>query len=473
MPVDDAMNMYPSAVRPSGPARRNCGAAYWTEVDAPETTQSKSEEAGMPLVTIYREPKLRARQRRVVLGRRIGFETLRTDNAEAWRELWRGRVVLLGADRRWQSLADAAFFYLHTSTHRGSFSTHPFGLAQWQGYRIRSTDSARENARLNGFLGVQFPWEGSPSRGEEAAPGLGPAAAFEHHVSADVAKALADYVHATGDDVFFTDRAWPVLSGVAEWIASRAIRTNRGWEIHKAMGIAEREHPSNNAAFVNMAAAVAMREAIGAAERLRVEPPAPWRSVAEGMVIPTNRAGVILDHDGYTRREEKASTPAALAGLFPLGFEVDAKTERATLRYYLDMADDYAGSPMLSALLGAWAAMLGDRARSSYLFEEGYAKFHCDRFNVVHEYRDDKFPDEPVSGPFMANMGAFLISCIYGLTGIRIGPGDPTEWSRRPVVMPELWDGVEMDRIHIRGRDASLRAKHGDERATIEFHNAA
>jgi trehalose/maltose hydrolase-like predicted phosphorylase len=204
----------------------SCGAAYWTEVHGPETTQSKSEEADMPLVTIYRAPKLRARQRLVVrqvtslvpssdhqqphwhatrlaaLGRRIGFETLRKDNAEAWRELWRGRVVLLGADRRWQSLADAAFFYLHTSTHRGSFSTHPFGLAQWHGYRIRSTDSARENARLNGFLGVQFPWEGSPSRGEEAAPGLGPAAAFEHHVSADVAKALADYVHATGDDVF-------------------------------------------------------------------------------------------------------------------------------------------------------------------------------------------------------------------------------------------------------------------------------
>jgi hypothetical protein len=151
---------------------------------------------------------------------------------------------------------------------------------------------------------------------------------------------------------------------------------------------------------------------------------------------------------------------------------VDAKTEQATLRYYLDMADDYAGSPMLSALLGTWGAMLGDRARSSYLFEEGYAKFHCDRFNVVHEFRDDKFPDEPVSGPFMANMAAFLIGCLYGLPGIRPGPGEPDTWCTRPVVMPDLWDGVEVERIHIRGRNASMRAKHGYDHATIEFEDS-
>src|SRR4051794_25179572 len=507
----------------------SCGGAYWTEVDGPETTRSKSAEDGRALTTAYRAEKVRAGQPFVVrqvtslvpssdhqqphwhatrlaaLGRRIGFERLRSDNAEAWRQLWRGRVVLLGADDRWQALADAAFFYVHTSTHPGSFSTHPFGLAQWHGYhyyyghvmwdvesfllpsllftnpdaalamleyRIRNVDAARENARLNGCCGLQFPWEGSPSRGEEAAPGLGPAAAYEHHVSLDVAKAFTDYANVTGDDYFLTERAWPVLAGVAEWITSRALQTDRGWEIHQAMGIAEREEPADNPAFVNMAAAVALRSALRCAERLRVNAPKSWRAMADNIVLPINGDNVILDHDGYTRREEKASTPAALAGLFPLGFGVDEKTERATLRFYLDMADDYAGSPMLSPLLGAWAAMVGDRARSSHLFEEGYAKFHCDRFNVVHEYRDDKFPDQPVSGPFMANMGGFLISCIYGLTGIRIGPDDPTVWGRRRVVMPELWDGVEMERIRIHGRDASLRAEHGDERATIEFHDA-
>ena len=83
--------------------------------------------------------------------------------------------------------------------------------------------------------------------------------------------------------------------------------------------------------------------------------------MADGIVIPVDRSNVILDHDGYTRREEKAATPAALAGLFPLGYRVSEDVERATLRFYLDMADDYAGSPMLSALFGTWAAWAGGR----------------------------------------------------------------------------------------------------------------
>jgi hypothetical protein len=190
--------------------------------------------------------------------------------------------------------------------------------------------------------------------------------------------------------------------------------------------------------------------------------------LADGLVLPVNGSGVILDHDGFTRREEKAATPAALAGIFPLGYPVDERVEQATLRFYLDMADDYAGSPMLSALLGAWAARIPDRALSGRLFEEGYAKFACDRFNNLHEYRSDRFPDQPVSGPFLANIGGFLIACLYGLPGIRLGRGSPASWCERPVVMPDLWDAVEVERVWARGEPMSLRAKHGAPRADLE-----
>jgi hypothetical protein len=288
------------------------------------------------------------------------------------------------------------------------------------------------------------------------------------HVTADVAKAFADYSHATGDDVFLGTQAWPVLAGAADWLTSRGLETDRGWEIRNAMGIAERKRPADNPAFVNMAATVVLREAIACAERCGYRAPERWSSMAAGLVIPMNDAGVILDHDGYTRREEKAGTPAALAGLFPLGYPVGKEVEQATLRFYLDMADDYAGSPMLSALLGAWAARLPDRTLSARLFEEGFGKFASGRFNVVHEYRADRFPEEPISGPFLANIGGFLIACLYGLTGIQLGPGDPESWCVRPVAMPELWDAVEVDRVWIRGEEAALRAKHGDEKATID-----
>ena len=174
--------------------------------------------------TMHQQPHRQA-TRLVALGKGSASTASRQRNAEAWQELWRGRVVLVGADPRWQALADAAFFYLHTSTHPGSLSTHPFGLAQWHGYhyyyghvmwdvgvvslaaatahesrrraapmldyRSRSSEAARENARLNGRRGVQFPWESSPARGEESTPGLRSGGGYEHHVTADVAKAFA------------------------------------------------------------------------------------------------------------------------------------------------------------------------------------------------------------------------------------------------------------------------------------------
>ena len=53
----------------------------------------------------------------------------------AWAELWKGRIRLHGADARWQALADAALFYLFSSTHVASpASTSIFGLATWHDY---------------------------------------------------------------------------------------------------------------------------------------------------------------------------------------------------------------------------------------------------------------------------------------------------------------------------------------------------
>ena len=50
-------------------------------------------------------------------------------------ELWKGRVVLVGAGKPWQALADAAFFYLNSSVHASSpASPRIFGLATWHDY---------------------------------------------------------------------------------------------------------------------------------------------------------------------------------------------------------------------------------------------------------------------------------------------------------------------------------------------------
>jgi hypothetical protein len=440
--------------------------------------------------------------RLVALAASLGIDELRTANHDAWRDLWKGRVVVLGAERRWQELADAAFFYLHTSVHGSSLaSSNIFGLAQWSDYhyyyghvmwdlemfavppllltqpaaaralldyRYRSLDAARYNAVQWGYRGAQFPWQSGPLSGEEAAPEIGSAAMYEHHVSMGVAHAAFQYASATCDERFLREQAWPILAEVAEWLTSRAERTRRGFEIRRAMGIAEREQPSDNVAYVNMAAWVALDDAIRAAARLGRPAPASWPQIRDGLVLPMD-GDVVLDHDDYRPGEEKGATPATLCGLFPLGYPTTGTVEEATIRFYLDMADDYVGSPMLSALYGAWAAMIGDRRTSARLLDEGYAKFVSDRFMITHEYRADRFPEQPVAGPFVANIGAFLTVLLYGLTGLRISDAPPESWPERRVTMPEGWDGIEVEQVWIAGRPAHLRACHGDERATIEM----
>src|SRR6266487_1702111 len=114
----------------------------------------------------------------------------------------------------------------------------------------------------------------------------------------------------------------------------------------------------------------------------------------------------------------------------------DARTERETLRFYVALADRYAGEPMLSALLGTYAARLGDRAAALDLFEKGYGDFVVEPYTITTEYSPTAFPDQPRAGPFTANLGGFLTSCLYGLTGLRLHDGDPPSWFERRIVLP-------------------------------------
>jgi trehalose/maltose hydrolase-like predicted phosphorylase len=501
-----------------------CGIAYVTELGGNDATPEKSSSDAAPLMTRYAfrarsGRRYRLRQIAALVGdathdqpdlqavrlaysaRERGFDRLREENRRRWEELWRGRVNLVGAPARWQAMADAAFFYLHTSVHPSSpASTSIFGLSYWPNYhyyrghvmwdidvfcvppliltqpdaartllefRADRAPYARHNASMNGYRGLQFPWESTLRSGAEAAPGEGAAAAHEHHISPDIAFAFSQYLHATHDWEWGRERAWAVLEGVAEWIASRGIETKRGFEIQEVGGIAEKQRSVDNNAFVNVAAGMALREATRLARPLGHQAHPLWSRLAESMFIPVDRNGVIRNHDAYRRTEEKGETPEAAAALFPLAYECPAEVERATLEFYLEFAKDYAGAPMLSALLGVYAARVGDRALSLELFERGYAKFVIDPFSVTTEYDKDVFPDQPVAAPFAANLAGFLLSCIYGLPGVRIGEGEPSDWCSRPVTMPSGWDAVEMQ-IVVRGRRAALRADHGAECAVIE-----
>jgi trehalose/maltose hydrolase-like predicted phosphorylase len=449
--------------------------------------------------TTHAQPDFQA-VRLIALARKRGFDTLRAANRDAWRDLWKGRIKITGADRRWQALADAALFYLFSSTHVASpASTSIFGLATWHNYhyyfghvmwdietfvvpalsllqprvaesildyRSRNIAGASSNARIRGRQGLQFPWESAPSSGQESAPMPGSASWHEDHVSLDVARAFAFHADVTGDVEYLREKAWPILAGVANWVISRVKKTKRGYEIQSAMGIAERKIEADNAAFTNMAAMIILRDAIDAARTLGYSPNPRWAEVGTQIVLP-KRGPVIISHDGFKSKEEKGGTPDPLMGIFPLGFDMGQQSEAATLNFYLGLRDSYLGSPMLSALYGVWAAYAENRMLSARLMEEGYGQFCVGRFLQTLEYRPDAFPEQPRAGPFFANLGGFLISLLTGFPGLQPRSGDVNNWAKRPVVLPESWTSIEVERLWVRGVAYKLVARQGAERAEL------
>lgn len=513
-------------------ALSQCGGAYRTELvggaGAKMTRDEHTERA--PLSTTY---AMRARAGRTYVLRQLaslvpsdmhsapqrqatrmvslasqeGFDRLREQNAARWADIWRGRVILLGADTRWQAMADAAYYYLHASAHRSSlFSTSMFGLAFWPNYhyyrgqvmwdieafahlplaltqpetaealldyRFDHLEMARHNAAMNGYAGAQFPWASTPMTGDEGIRTSAPLVLFEQHVGLAVALAFARQVHITGDDDYLHRVAWPAIESVARWIESRWMRTPRGLEILATLGIAEqREHQIDNPSYVSMAAVRVLRETACFAERLGRTGAQKWRQMADDIRIPIDeRRGVVKSHERFTARAtgRSAATPEPLAGLFPIGYELPEDVERATIAFYLDRVDPYVGSPMLPPLLGLYAARIGERERAQTLLEEGYAEYVFGPFTETDEFSRVRFGDQPRKGPFAANLAGFLSSCMVGMTGLRIGAGDPRSWPSRPPAMPAGWDGVEIDRLVLRGRGAHLVARQGEVRAEIEL----
>jgi hypothetical protein len=324
-----------------------------------------------------------------------------------------------------------------------------------------------------GYRGLQFPWASGPRHGEEVIRLSAPHLVFEQHVSLSIALAFAAYVHATGDEDYLRENAWQVLEGVANWIESRVVKTQRGYELKGMIGVAEQTEPVDNNAYVNMAAARVLQEAAGFARRLRRGHAGEWEDIARCLYLPVDESGgFVRNHDRYAPEEQgtAAATPEALAGFFPINYRVEPALERSTINFYLQRADAFVGSPMLSALLGVYAAWNGDRAGARDWFEKGYAEFIEEPYVEANEFSRKRHPDKPRVGPFMANLGGFLMSCLYGLTGLELSDAEPSEWFKRPVVLPEGWQAIEVDQVCVRGKPARLVARHGDQRARLELH---
>jgi hypothetical protein len=180
---------------------------------------------------------------------------------------------------------------------------------------------------------------------------------------------------------------------------------------------------------------------------------------------------VILKHDTYAYTGGMC-VPETLGGYFPFTYRHSPEVDAATCRYHLNLAETYLGMPMFSALFGVWAARAGERSLSRRFFETGILSHRVPpyhQFNETAAHIAKASYGDATTTVFLTNPAGFLMSVLMGLTGLQLDDGDPLAWGKFPIVMPEGWDGIEAERIWVRGRPARLRARHGDARATIEM----
>ncbi len=417
----------------------------------------------------------------------LQFEELRNKNREAWGELWQSRVRVSG-DTDAQRVLDAAFFYLHSSLHTSTRSGMPaFGLSQsayyyghsfWDTetwsllpviltspstarslleYRLRGLESARRLAALYGYRGAQFPWEAAPTSGFETTPTFAATGWMEQHITPDVALGFWEYQLATNDQSFLNEAAWPVLQAVAEWIESRGVYSNRGFEIQHIMGTDEGLPNLTNDSYMNLICKMVLAAGIRCAEMVGAKAPTSWTKIRNSLVLPIDPLKkVVLPYDqsssSATLRYSSGHMDFLTVHDPPLAPDILRNTHNYEEKLRASNALPNTAIGFASAAVAATAAFLGDKRRAAELFQDSWKNVWLEPFGMIREAPSQDY------GCFLTNFGSLLQTVMLGFTGIRINEGD---WRKYPASMPAGWNRIEMDRIWVRGEPKRLIAIDG------------
>ena len=442
-------------------------------------------------------------------GSMIGFDKLQQENRQAWEELWKSRILVDG-DESAQKALDAAFFYVHSSSHPSLMTgVPPFGTSQWADYsghifwdmdswimpavlpadpdsakamidyRYRGLLAAEQKAAVFGFQGAMYPWEGGLD-GSEVTPSEAETGWAEQHIVPEVAIAAWEYYEATGDTLFLHKTVWPIEREVAEWISHRGTFTSRGYEIGNIMGPDEWVSGIINASSVNLNFKMAISDAVKAARAVGLTPPARWIEIENAIYLPVDRAKNVVqpfsqdvpllyynESKGRYESVDISEHPEAytLGNLQMLVFHdppVPNALYRSTWEYEERLRMQRASSPSVPGSVrspgfsippfAACAAMFGERKKAAELFRLAATEYTIAPFSISKEYRP--YHD----GNYVTNQASLLMAAMYGFTGLRISSED---WRRYPVSLPEGWKRIEIQKMWIHGKPFHLIAEQG------------
>lgn len=309
---------------------------------------------------------------------RRGVAALLAEHTAAWAERWAAADIQIPGDAELQRQARFALYHLigaaNPADERASIGaraltgeryrghvfwdteifawppllyTHPPTARALLLYRYHTLAGARAKAAAAGYRGALYPWEAADS-GEEVTPAFMLSGGErvpvltgveEHHISADVALAVLQYLRATGDRDFMRHYGAEIVLEVARFWASRAEAGADGvFHIRRVIGPDEYHETVDDNAYTNQLAAHILRRARAlAAELARDEPGlwaalagrlgldaaelGRWEAVAAGLVTGLDPAtGLIEQFAGY-----HALAPVDLRDHDPSVATVDAK----------------------------------------------------------------------------------------------------------------------------------------------------
>jgi trehalose/maltose hydrolase-like predicted phosphorylase len=281
--------------------------------------------------------------------------------------------------------------------------------------------------------GARYPWESSIT-GQDTYKGPG-AQCDELHITADVALAQWQYYLATGDTSWLANKAWPVLSQIANFWTSRATadpKTSGAYQLLNVMGPDEYHDGVNDSAYTDAAAQEVLNIATQAAQITGNVANSTWATVASGLEIPFDSTDQRhYEYDGYpTGTTIKQADVTMLQ--YPWNVQMPASVAQNDLDYYSSVTD-LNGPSMTDSIAAIDAAALQTNRCDAYTYlERSVNPFMGAPYDQFHETRTGG------AFTFTTANGGFLQEFEYGFTGLRWNQSAVDLNPSLPPQIPEL-----------------------------------
>ena len=236
----------------------------------------------------------------------------------------------------------------------------------------------------------------------------------EQHISADISLSVWQYYSVTNDVEWLKTIGMPILTGVADFVLSRAEFDGDTAHINGVIPPDEYVDMVDDSVYTNFAAAEALRFALLGAEEAGVvlEKAAAYAELSSALVlIYDEKLGIHPEYRGYNGSIIKQADAVMLH--YPWGMEMEATVQQADLEYYAARSDEN-GPAMTWSMHAIGFKDLGMLTEAAHYFDKAFQDNMQPPFMVWTETPTGD------AGNFLTGAGGFLQALVFGYPGVRI-----------------------------------------------------